>query len=95
MVAFEELTGHEVLSFMTQIIHCEPAVLFDTLSIVSHYKDRKVSAMSGGQRKLLAVCVGLLKQPKFLLLDEPTTGLDSPSSLMLSMVLSRVFFLNL
>ncbi len=33
--------------------------------------------LSGGQRKLLAMARSMLKQPKVLILDEPTTGVDA------------------
>ncbi len=38
--------------------------------------DRKVSTLSGGQRRRLDIAMGLIHGPELLFLDEPSTGLD-------------------
>jgi len=36
----------------------------------------KASALSGGQRKMLAMAMAMVARPRLLLLDEPSTGLS-------------------
>ncbi len=38
---------------------------------------KRVSRLSGGERKRVSICLGMIHEPKVLLLDEPTTGLDA------------------
>jgi ABC-type multidrug transport system ATPase subunit len=38
---------------------------------------KKVEKLSGGERKRVSICLGMIHNPPVLLLDEPTTGLDA------------------
>lgn len=43
---------------------------------LKHLKDKKVTTLSSGERTRLSLCKGFINNPKVLLLDECTVGLD-------------------
>lgn len=46
---------------------------------LARFKERLAGRLSGGMKQKLALCCVLIHQPKILLLDEPTTGVDPVS----------------
>jgi ABC-2 type transport system ATP-binding protein len=49
--------------------------LLATVGLTEHAQ-KKVGALSGGQRRRLDVAIGIVGRPDLLFLDEPTTGFD-------------------
>jgi ABC-2 type transport system ATP-binding protein len=49
--------------------------LVKTLDLTS-LERRKVSTLSGGQRRRLDIALGLMHSPRLIFLDEPSTGMD-------------------
>ncbi len=50
---------------------------------LDEYMDQKVMSLSGGWKRKASIICAIIHQPKILLLDEPTAGLDTRSRYML------------
>jgi ABC-2 type transport system ATP-binding protein len=70
---FARIYGLSQLKRIEQVYHCLEVVnLLDRA-------DSPVETLSGGMQRRLSVAIALVHQPKLVILDEPTTGLDIES----------------
>lgn len=93
---YEDLSVDENLTLRAKLYGVEPKVAkaraADMLERVGmgRFGARLAGALSGGMKQKLALVAALLTQPKLLLLDEPTTGVDPVSRREFWMLLNRL-----
>ncbi len=77
---YEDLTIEENLTFVARLYALKPvedavARTLDNLGLTSR-KEQLAGTLSGGWKQRLALAACIMHQPKLLLLDEPTAGVD-------------------
>lgn len=90
------LTGRELLQLQAALYHLAAsqrdrriAELVELLGM-GDWIDRRCGGYSGGMRRRLDMAAGLLHQPRVLVLDEPTVGLDIESRAAIWRVLGQL-----
>ena len=76
----EALSGRENLVLIARLRHLrDPGTMADELLaqfLLTEAGARRVSTYSGGMRRRLDIAMSLIGNPRLIVLDEPTTGLD-------------------
>ncbi|HLU31839.1 MAG TPA: ABC transporter ATP-binding protein, partial [Acidimicrobiia bacterium] len=85
LAIYPDLTGEENLRFFGRLYDMNGSDLatridevLETVGLADRRGD-KTSEYSGGMKRRLNIAIGLLHRPQFLILDEPTVGVDPQS----------------
>ena len=93
--AFRELSVYEVLQYFAELKGISPSSqeenIQECLEVVNLLERRsdKVKTLSGGMIRRLGVAQALLGNPKLILVDEPTAGLDPEERLRFKNLISQ------
>jgi len=94
---FDSMTvGENVSMGLRRIPGMTPAEIVDRVAEclrlvdLTGYEERRPSELSGGQRKRAGLARAIATRPKYLLYDEPTTGLDPVTTAVIDELIVRM-----
>ena len=89
---YQDLTVLENLEFFATIFETSIEENYDLVkdiySQIEPFKDRKAGKLSGGMKRRLGIAQALIGDPRLLVIDEPTTGLDPEERIRFRNILS-------
>jgi ABC-type multidrug transport system ATPase subunit len=95
--AYPNLTAFEFLDYMARLAHIRPGkyrkqVVEEALEAValSEVRDKNTGTFSGGMKRRLGIAQAILAEPDFLIVDEPTVGLDPEERIRFRKILGRL-----
>jgi len=71
LALFSRLYGLSRKQRMARIDYCLE------LTGLSEHANRRIATFSGGMKRLINFCIGIIHEPDLLILDEPTLGIDT------------------
>lgn len=80
---YQDLTVGENLQFYATVfgttVESGYELIREIYSHIEPFRNRRAGQLSGGMKQKLALSCALIHQPRILILDEPTTGVDAVS----------------
>jgi len=79
---YQDLTGHENLTFFASMFLMSQKEKKERIAYVTNLVQlesalkKRVATYSGGMKRRLSLAIALIQNPKVLILDEPTVGID-------------------
>ena len=96
---YPDLTIDEYLRFCAEIQWMDKKKIKSAIAVaeercgITHMKDRLLRNLSGGYQQRVGLAQAILHDPKFVVLDEPTNGLD-PNQLIKDIAVDRTVMLS-
>jgi lantibiotic transport system ATP-binding protein len=89
---YAHLSATDNLRILQKVYQCPKERIAEVLAIVglSNVKNKKVSQFSLGMKQRLSIAIAILHNPKLLILDEPTNGLDPNGIIEIRELIKRI-----
>lgn len=89
---FKQLTVKEALLYISLLKNADEKRIDDILNMVNLYEEKntKIKNLSGGMVRRLGIAQAIVGNPKIIIVDEPTVGLDPKERIRFRNLLTRI-----